>query len=60
VELGQPDRAVAAFDVAQDTAGPNRGELLIITDQPDAATAADDELDGGVEGERVRHPGLVH
>jgi hypothetical protein len=54
VQLGQPDRAVAGFDVAQDTAGADRSELLIITDQPDTAAAADDELDGGVQGEGCR------
>jgi hypothetical protein len=34
---------VDAFDVAEDTAGPDRGELLIITDQPDAAAAPHNE-----------------
>jgi hypothetical protein len=28
VEFGQPDCAVAGFDVSQDPAGPDRGELL--------------------------------
>ena len=37
-------------DVAEDTAGADRGELLIISDQPDTRTATDGELDGGVEG----------
>jgi hypothetical protein len=37
------------LDVAEHTAGADRGELLIIADKPDAAAAADDELDGGVE-----------
>jgi hypothetical protein len=60
VELGQSDRAVAGLDVAEHTAGTDGGELLIITDQPDTAAAADDELHGGVEGERVGHPGLVY
>ena len=59
VQLGQPDRAVAGLDVAEHAAGADRGELLIITDQPDTAAAADDELDGGVQGEGVGHPGLV-
>ncbi len=31
-------RAVGLFDVAEDTAGADRGELLIITDQPDTGT----------------------
>ena len=47
------------FDVAEDAAGSDRAELLIITDQPDAAAAADDELDGGVQGQGVGHPGFV-
>ena len=49
VEFGEPDRAVAGLDVTQHAAGADRGELLIITDKPDAATAADDELNGGVQ-----------
>jgi hypothetical protein len=59
VQLAQPDRAVAGLDVAEYAAGADRGELLIITDKPDAAAAADDELDGGVQGEGVGHPGFV-
>src|SRR5215217_5869186 len=31
MELGQAERAVGLFDVAEDTAGTDRGELLIIT-----------------------------
>jgi hypothetical protein len=59
VQLTQPDRAVAGLDVTKHTSGPDRGELLIITDQPDTATATDDELDGGVQGNGVGHPGFV-
>ena len=59
VELGQPNRAVGIFDVAEDTASADSGQLLIITDQPNTAAAANNELDGGVETERVRHPGLI-
>ena len=47
------------FDVAEDTAGADRGELLIITDQPDTRTAIDGELHGGVEGEGVGHAGFI-
>ena len=50
---------MGGLDVAEDAAGADRGELLIVTDQPDAAAAVDDELDGGVEGEGVGHAGLV-
>ena len=46
-------------DVAKHTAGADRGELLIITDQPDTPTTTDDELDGGVEGQGVGHAGFV-
>ena len=48
VQLAEPDRATAGFDVAQHPAGADRGELLIITDQPNTATTADDEPNGGV------------
>ena len=46
-------------DVAKDTAGADRGELLIISDQADTCTASDGELDGGVEGEGVGHAGFI-
>jgi hypothetical protein len=59
VQLGEPDRAIAGLDVAEYPAGADCGELLIITDQPDAAAAADDELDRGVQGQGVGHPGFV-
>jgi hypothetical protein len=38
------------FDVAEDAAGADRGELLIITNQSDTGTAVDGEPDCGVEG----------
>ena len=44
VQLGQLEGAVGVFDVAEDAAGADRGELLIITDQPDTPTATDGEL----------------
>ena len=50
---------MAGLDVAEHPAGADRGQLLIITDKPDAAAAADDELDGGVQGQGVGHPGFV-
>jgi len=50
---------MAGVDVAEYAAGADRGELLIITDQAHTAATTDDELDGGVEGEGVGHPGLV-
>ena len=39
MQLGEAERAVGVFDVAEDAAGADRGELLIITDQPDTRTA---------------------
>ena len=41
VQLGESDRAVSDLDVAKHAAGTDRGELLIITDQPDTAAATD-------------------
>jgi hypothetical protein len=52
MQLGQAEGAVALLDVAEDIAGADRGELLIISDQSYVRTAIDGELDGGVE-ERV-------
>jgi hypothetical protein len=57
VQLAQPDLAVAGSDVTEYPASADRGELLIITDQPNTATATNDELDGTVQGEGVGHPG---
>ncbi len=51
MQLGESEGAVGVFDVAKDAAGADRGELLIITDQPDAPTTTDHELHGGVEGD---------
>ena len=59
MQLGEVQGAVGVLDVAEDAAGADRGELLIITDQPDTRPAVDGELDGGVEGQGVGHPGLV-
>ena len=47
------------LDVAEDAAGTDRGELLIITNQPDTRPAPDGEPDCGVEGQGVGHAGLV-
>ena len=44
MQLGQAEGAVVLLDVAKDTAGADRGELLIITDQPNTRTATDGEL----------------
>ena len=59
VQFAQPDRAVTGLDVTEDAAGADRRELLIITDQPNAAAAADHELHSGIQGEGVGHPGFV-
>ena len=53
MQLGQAERAVGVLDVAEDAAGADRGELLIITDQPDTRTSIDGELHRRVE-ERCR------
>jgi hypothetical protein len=50
---------VGLLDVAEDTAGADRGELLIISDQSDVRAAIDGELHGGVEGQGVGHAGFV-
>ena len=49
MQLSEMQRAVALFDVAEDTACADRAELLIITDQSDTPAPSDGELDGGVE-----------
>jgi hypothetical protein len=52
-------RTVDVLDVAEDAAGADRGELLIITDQSDTRAAVNSEPDGGVEGEGVGHAGFI-
>ncbi len=59
MQLGQAEGAVGAGDVAEDAAGADRSELLIITNQSDTRPAVDGEPDCGVEGEGVGHAGLV-
>jgi hypothetical protein len=46
VQLGQLQRAVDLLNVAEDAAGADCGELLIITNQPDTPTSSDGELHG--------------
>ena len=43
-QLGQVQRAVGGGDVAQDAAGADRGELLVVADQPDRPAAGGDEV----------------
>jgi hypothetical protein len=57
--LGELQGAVNVLDVAEDAAGSDRSELLIITNQPDTRPAVDGEPDCGVEGEGVGHAGFV-
>ena len=59
MQLGKAEGAMGVLDVAEDAAGADRGELLIITDQAHTRTPTDGELDRGVEGERVGHAGFV-
>ena len=58
-QLGKMQGSVNVLDIAEDAAGSDRGELLIITNQPDTRAAAESELDCGVEGQGVGHAGLV-
>jgi hypothetical protein len=58
VQLSEPDRAVAGFDISEYAAGADRRELLVITYQPDTA-AATDELHGSIQRQGVGHPGFV-
>jgi hypothetical protein len=59
MQLGKAEGAIGVLDVAEDAAGADRGELLIITDQAYARTPTDGELNRGVEGERVSYGGFV-
>src|SRR5215211_9229501 len=59
VQLGEVQGAVNVLDVAEDAAGSDRGELLIITNQSDTRAAVDGELDGGVQGQGVSHARLI-
>ena len=58
-QLVQVQGAVGGGDVAQDAAGADRGQLLVVPDEPDLPAAGGDEVDGRVQGEGVGHPGLV-
>gem|GEM_PF-4138808 len=58
-QLGQAGRSVGGLDVAQYPAGADRSELLVISDEPDAAAATHDELHGSVQGQGVGHASLV-
>ena len=58
MQLGQAEGAMGVLDVAKDTAGADRCELLIISDQSYVRTLSDSELDGGVEGQGVGHTRL--
>jgi hypothetical protein len=59
VQLGQVEGAVAVLDVAEDIAGADRGELLIITEESDTRTAIDGEPHRSVKGEGVGHAGFI-
>ena len=52
VQLGELQGAVNVFDVAEDAAGADGGELLIITDQPDTRPTVDERT-----GRRCRGTG---
>ena len=59
VELVELQGAVTVLDVTEDAAGSDRGELLIITNQPDTGTAIDGEPDCRIDGQGVGHASLV-
>jgi hypothetical protein len=59
MQLGQAEGVVDVLDVAEDTAGTDRGELLIISDQPYVRAQSDSKLDGGVQGQSVAHARFV-
>ena len=50
---------MGVFDVAKHAANADRGELLIISHQPDTPTPSDHELHGAVEGKGVGHSGFI-
>ena len=57
--LGQGDRAGGLGDVAEHPAGADRGELRVVTDQPDAAAAVEHEIEDPGEVGGAGHAGLV-
>jgi hypothetical protein len=59
VQLGEAEGAVGVGDVAEDAAGAHRGELLIITNQPDTRAPVDGEPHGGIEDESVGHTRFI-
>ena len=59
MQLSQPEGAISVLDVAKYTAGADRGELLIITDQAYVRTPANGELHSGVQRQGVGHAGFV-
>ena len=50
---------MGGFDVTQDAAGADRGELLVIADQPDAAPGIEDVADHLEQAQRVGHARLI-
>jgi hypothetical protein len=59
MQLSQAEGAVGVCDVTKHTAGADRGELLIISDQAYVRTACECKLDGSVQGQGVGHAGFV-
>ena len=50
---------MGGLDVAEHPAGTDRGELLVIPDQPDTAAPLNDVANRGVKGEGVGHARFV-
>src|SRR5829696_5410334 len=59
VQFAELQSAVGVLDGAEDAAGTDGDELLIITNQRDTRPTVKGVFDGGVEGQGVGHPRLV-
>ena len=58
-DLGEPGGPVCGLDVAQHAASADGGQLPVVSDEADAATAADHVVDGAVEANGVGHAGFI-
>ena len=56
---GRPQRRALLGQVAEDTTRGDRGQLLVVSDQADAATSLEDTVDDGREILGSHHPRLV-
>ena len=58
-DLLHPDRADLVVEVAEHAAGFDRGELLVVTEQPHHRPGLFGAVDEPVQHQRARHPGLI-